>query len=133
MKNRFYRGERLKSRKEIQGLFGRQSMSLSSYPLRLIYTEMEEKRGNYPLQVAFSVPKRRYKQAVRRNRIKRLMRESFRLNKQLILNKLPTDAPQYAWMILYVGKEEMSYHYIDRKMRKLMLQFSSRLTKDDQL
>ena len=133
MNNRFYRGERLKSRKEIQRLFGKQSSSLGSYPLRLIYTKMEEQRGNYPIQIAFSVPKRRFKRAVQRNRIKRLMREAFRLNKSLILDKLSEEAPQYAWMILYVGKEEMPYRYVERKMQKLLKQFPVSTQKDDQL
>lgn len=123
MSNKFYSGEHLKSSKEIQHLFEGKSASITSYPLRLVYGPMQEQRGNYPVQVGFTVPKRRYKKAVDRNRIKRLMREAFRLNKQLLLDGLPAAAPQYAWMILYTGQEEMPYRRIERKMKKVMYSF----------
>jgi ribonuclease P protein component len=123
MSNKFYSGEHLKSAKEIQRLFEQKSASVTSYPLRLVYGPMQEQRGNYPIQVGFTVPKRRYKKAVDRNRIKRLMREAFRLNKELLLASLPEDSPQYAWMILYTGKEEIPYRQIERKMRKVINAF----------
>lgn len=129
MPQKFYTGEHLKSAKEIQLLFGGKSASVSSYPLRLVYGPAQEQHGNYPVQVGFTVPKRRYKKAVDRNRIKRLMKEAFRLNKQLLLSGLPVDAPQYAWMILYTGQEELPYRRIDRKMRKLMHAFLEEIGK----
>ncbi len=129
MSNKLYRGERLKSRKEIQRLFGRNSASVVSYPLRLVYGETTTKQGNYPLQVGFSVPKRRFKKAVVRNRIKRQMRESFRLIKPALLEKIGSeDFPQYACMLLYVGKEEAPFRYINRKMEKVMQRFLQDIT-----
>jgi len=133
MSEKIYRGERLKSRQEIQRLFGKAGASLGSYPLRLVYCPTETPRGNYPLQVAFTVPKRRYKKAVERNRIKRLMREAFRRQKAELLAGIPAAAPQYAWMLVYIGKEELPYHHLERKMRKLIRQFLVAVQPPDQL
>lgn len=120
---KFYRSERLKSKVAIQALFDRKSASVSAYPLRLVYASVSEARGNYPIQVAVSVPKRRYKKAADRNRIKRLIREAYRLNKLVLYEQLPPSAPQYAWMLLYIGKEEMSYQRIEKKLRQISSKF----------
>jgi ribonuclease P protein component len=139
MSNKFHRNERLKSRKEIGRLFGKSGRSLSSYPLRLVYAEAEEVRGTFPYQVAFVVPKRRFKKAVDRNLIKRRVLESFRLQKQLIgasrsiAGQEPGNAQGKQWappakqlalMFIYTGKEAMPQAYIERKMKKLLRQLA---------
>lgn len=117
------RSERLKSRSAIQALFSGKSASVSAYPLKLVYARAEPIRGGYPIQVAVSVPKRRYKRAVDRNRIKRLMREAYRKQKADLYARLPVGAPQYAWMVIYVGKEEESLQRIEKRMRRVTEKF----------
>lgn len=128
--NKFHSNERLKSRKEIGRLFGKPGRSVSAYPIRIAFGETEEIRGTFPFQAAFVVPKRRFKKAADRNRVKRLMREAYRLNKYLI--GAHTEAGvvperQYALMFIYTGKEEMEYGYIEKKMKKVLGQLSGKL------
>lgn len=143
MSNKFHRIERLKSRKEIGRLFGKAGHSISSYPLRLVYAEAEEVRGTFPYQVAFVVPKRRFKKAVDRNLIKRRVLEAFRLQKWRIGSQFPPSeaavqehveaqkkqwippAKQLALMFIYTGKEVMPQAYIERKMVKLLSQLAA--------
>ncbi len=133
MSNKFYRGERLKSRKEIGRLFSKSGQSVNSYPIRLVYAAAEERRGNFPFQAAFVVPKRRFKKAVDRNLIKRRVREAYRLQKHLLSAHSQAEGAgaqvqgeatceHYSLMFIYTGKEAMSYKYIERKMKKILLQ-----------
>ena len=139
--NRFYRGERLKSRKEIGRLFNKTGQSLNAYPIRLVYAAAAEKRSSFPYQAAFVVPKRRFKKAVDRNRIKRRIREAYRLQKHLLPQGERSEkgggaqvrstaegaSAQYALMFIYTGKTAMPYAYIERKMKKVIEQLEARL------
>ena len=107
--------EKLKSEKLIEKLFS-EGQSVAVYPLRLVYL-----KTNYddPVKVktGVSVSKRNFKKAVDRNRIKRLMREAYRLNKSKYLNNI---SDQYAFMILYIGKTGTDFETISKKMNTLM-------------
>lgn len=125
--HRFYRGERLKSRKEFDRLFGRQGQAMSSYPLRMVFIETEVQRSPFPFQAAFVVPKRRYKRAVDRNVIKRRIREAYRLHKHELSNCLGETDRQFGLLFIYTGKEAMPFKYLEKKMKKLLGQLRQQL------
>lgn len=119
MDQSFKKIEKLKSQKLIEKLFS-EGKSIAVYPLRLVYlkTSFEDP---VKLKVGVSVSKRNFKKAVDRNRMKRLMREAYRLNKSKYLNNI-TD--QYAFMILYIGKAQTDFTTVSKKMNALMALFS---------
>jgi len=106
--------DKLKSKKLIEQLFT-EGRSVSSFPLRMVYLETAFEDGSI-IKTGVSVSKRNFKKAVDRNKIKRLLREAYRLQKGLYFNNITT---QYAFMILYIGKEMPSYAEIELKMKDL--------------
>lgn len=84
---------------------------------------MEERRSEFPVQFGLSVPKRRFKRAVVRNRLRRRIREAYRLHKHQLHDALADDDRQLAWMVLYVGKEEHDFAQIDAAMRQMIHRF----------
>ena len=118
MTNTFPKKERLKSKKLIEALFS-EGQSVSVYPLRLVYLETTLKTDAH-FQTGVSVSKKHFKRAVDRNRIKRLMREAYRLKKGAFFNNITT---QYALMILYIGKKMPTYTEVETKMNQLLAKF----------
>ncbi|GGD80391.1 ribonuclease P protein component [Planktosalinus lacus] len=116
MKFSYSKEEKLKSRKTIETLFT-DGKSVGVFPLRVFYIEGEEPQS-VPLKTAVSVSKRNFKNAVDRNYIKRLLRESYRLNKHQILNAL--DDQKYALLFLYVGKEKPNFKELNKTMNVLI-------------
>lgn len=117
--NTFSKEERLKSRKQI-GLLFKNRQSVGSYPLRIFWAETEREEAKYPVAISFSVSKRVFKQAVKRNRHKRLMVEAFRLHKHKLYEKLNSDNKQLNLMLIYVGKEPSDFATIEKKYLRLM-------------
>lgn len=107
--------ERLKSRKLIEKLY-KEGKSVKAFPLRMVYLQTEH-TSDFPAQVGVSVAKRNFKKAPHRNRLKRVMRETYRLQKEIVYNNL--DKP-YVFMISYIGKEEKSYQELYSKMNTLL-------------
>ncbi len=117
--------EKLKSKKIIDLLFS-EGKSVSKYPLRLVYIAHDFDE-NVPLKMGVSVSKKYFKKAVDRNYFKRVLRESYRLNKQLLVNQL--DA-KYCCMFFYQTKERLSYQEINEKTTQLFEKFTTVLQKD---
>jgi ribonuclease P protein component len=107
--------EKLKSRKSIDEIFNTGS-SFPSYPFRVFYKEMEFD-ANVKAQVGVSVSKRNFKHAVDRNRIKRLMREAYRLNKHTLIDCLDK---QVVVMIIYTQRKELPFDLIKSKMNSTL-------------
>ena len=118
MKLTFNKSEKLKSEKLITELFS-SGKSISAYPLRLVYLETTFS-DPVKIKTGVSVPKRNFRKAVDRIRIKRLMREAYRLNKSVLFNNITT---QYAFMILYIGKEKTAYGKLEPAMKQLFEKF----------
>lgn len=110
--------ERLSLKRSIDPLF-RSSHSFMAYPLRVVYLidkQERESRG----QILVSVSKRYHKRATDRNRIKRLIREAYRLSKVQWLQALQAQNLQGRIAFIYVSKEVLDYHQIDRAMNKAL-------------
>ena len=115
--------EKLKSKKLIEQMF-EEGQSVSAFPLRLVYlqTTFDE---DIIAKTGVSVSKRNFKTAVDRNRIKRLLREAYRLNKAVYFNNITT---QYAFMILYIGKDKPTLAQVESRMKHLFEKFLGKVS-----
>ena len=110
--------EKLKSRNTIDLMFT-EGRSVSKYPLRLVYVPLPE-TSESPIKVGVSVSKRHFKKAVDRNYFKRLLRETYRHNKYLLLENMEGN---YAFMLMYQTKDRLSLEEINTKTIQLFEKF----------
>lgn len=126
MKYTFNKGERLKSRKLIEQLFIK-GKRLKSFPLQMVYLQIDHDSADI-FQTGFTVSKRYFKRAVDRNRIKRLMREAYRLERHSILKfKDEVHTKKYVFMFIYISNEMLSYQEIAMQMKKLLQKFTDKI------
>ncbi len=111
--------EKLKSKTTIDLLFS-EGNSVSKFPLRLVYVENKEENAAL-LKMGVSVSKKYFKKAVDRNYFKRVLRETYRLNKHILLDSL--EKP-YAIMFFYQTKERLSFQEIEEKTIQLFQKFN---------
>jgi ribonuclease P protein component len=110
--------EKLKSKTTIDLLFS-DGNSVSKFPLRLVYVENTEENAEL-IKMGVSVSKKYFKKAIDRNYYKRVLRETYRLNKHLLIDNL--EKP-YAFMFFYQTKERLSYQEIEEKTIQLFQKF----------
>ena len=124
----FKKEERLCNKKLIDKLFHNGS-SFLCYPFKASWLFVDEP-ANFPVQILFSVSKKRYKRAVDRNLIKRRMREAYRLNKQQHLyDVLISTDKKIILSIGFIGKEITEYDFAEKKMLKLLTQLCTEIAK----
>lgn len=110
------RDERLKSRKAIDQLF-KTGKSFSHFPFRIIY-QLED--GEPSLQSGFTVSSKTFKQAVNRNRIKRLMREVYRLQKNELKQTVTDKRCRLAVFFIYTGNGLPEFDDLKEKMESAL-------------
>lgn len=123
MENRpltYPKNEKLKSRTTIDSMFT-EGKTVSKYPLRLVYIPLENIE-DVPLKMGVSVSKKHFKKAHDRNYFKRVLRETYRHHKQIIINRL--DKP-YAFMFFYQTKDRLSFEEINTKTIQLFEKFAA--------
>lgn len=123
----FKKEERLCNKIILDRLYN-EGKSVFVYPFKFIFLPFNSS-GNFPIQVVFSVPKRSFKQAVKRNLIRRRMREAYRLNKNDLYDALKPTANELALMIIYVEKEIKDYKLLEKGMIKGLKKLKGYYTK----
>ena len=117
MRFTFGKEEKLKSKKQIEQLFA-EGKAVKDFPILMKFLKVDV--NDFPVKAAFSVPKRNFKLAVERNRIKRLLRETYRLNKHILLNNVDEN---YVVMFIYTDKTEWKYAELEEKMISVLNKF----------
>lgn len=115
---KFTKEERVTGDKRIETLFT-EGRSFMAYPFRVVYLETVHSPAT-PLSILISIPKKRLKSAVDRNRMKRLVREAYRLNKNLIEDALLLKEGHIDVAFIYVKDELSDFATVEQGMQKAL-------------
>ena len=120
----FPKSARLSLKNDIDSLFNN-GQSFISYPLRIVYlSDTAGTSSESGISVLVSVPKRRIKRAVKRNRIKRLIRESFRLNKNAFIEEQKLNGKHLNIAFMYISDEVLPFSNIEKATIKALKKIS---------
>ena len=128
MPHRLSKEEKLCSRKKIETLFA-EGQSFAQYPLRIVYRIHPKSSPDEQHQFFVSVPKRKFKKAVKRVWLRRRVREAYRLHKDII-NYNGDKCLDMA--VLYIAAEQKEYHIIENQMIEILRKLAHILNKDTQ-
>lgn len=127
--------ERLFAQKRIDSLF-ESGLSFIAYPLRVVYSirpiDSTNEESNYPVSIMVSVSKRKFKRAVKRNRVKRLVREAYRLNKHKLIASYFFRTNRIDIAFLYLKDELPTYDEIEKAILKTFSILEERLQQKDE-
>lgn len=117
--------ERLKLRKQIETLF-RKGEAFSVFPIKVIYLlqRIPDDQASKAL-TGFSVPKRKIKHAVKRNRMRRILREAWRLNKAELYETIPSGMQLHCFLI-FIGNQPLPLDKAQETIKKITAQFSKK-------
>ena len=117
--------ERISWKRHIDLLFAK-GESFIAFPFRIVYFSLEEKMPA-PVSIMVSVPKKKFKRAVKRNLIKRQAREAYRLQKYDLLDPLEGKDKSLLVAFLYVDKEVQPVEVVEKGMRKAIRLLNERM------
>ena len=119
IRNTFKKSERLCSRILMERLFQGESRSVSAYPLRAVFLPvgLSTQQG---VSVLISVPKKRFHDAVDRNRVKRQIREAYRKQKHVLVEQMGSREQGLLLAFIYVAGKEEDTACVEKRMRRLL-------------
>jgi len=112
----FKKEERISIQREIECLF-KQGDTFISYPLRVTCVKQKPLSGS-TVAILVSVPKKKFKRAVKRNRMKRLIREAYRLNKNALIRHCQEKESGLLIAFLFIGNEMCQWKEMEAAMQK---------------
>jgi ribonuclease P protein component len=117
--------EKLKSRTQLEAIFA-SGKSFSVFPVKVFFIETDATQTE-SIKAGVGVSARHFKKAVQRNRIKRLLREAYRLEKQKLYTQLTEQQKQIAVFFLYVDKEMPAFEVVREKMKDCLAKLQTKL------
>ena len=132
-RNTLSKRERICSQKLTEQLFNSgKAHSMVAFPLRAVYMSIPCEEQEPQVSILVSVSKRYFKRAVKRNRVKRLVREAYRLNKHILTDRL-TASPGMALAIafLWLDPKLHSFHRVENKVKQLLQRIAEEMTTCD--
>ena len=127
LRSTFRKSERLCSKKAISELFEKGN-SFYTFPLQVVWLECSQDL-TFPAQVAFSVSKRLFRRAVKRNLIKRRLRESYRKNKHLLYDILQKENRRINFIIIFKGETIPDYSETEKMVVTSLNKLVSAITR----
>ncbi len=125
-RNTFKKSERLCSRLLMERLFQGDSKSVSAYPMRAVFLPVD-KSVQQGVSVLISVPKKRFHDAVDRNRVKRQIREAYRKLKHSLVANMVSREEGLLIAFIYVSAKIESTAYVEKRMSRLLEKISEAL------
>lgn len=125
----YQKKDKLKSRKQMQFLFSK-GTAITMHPIRLLYSIEKEEAGifsNGLLQAGVGAPSRQFRKAVQRNKVKRLLREGYRLEKPNFTNSISITNTRLNLFFLYVDANVQTQQQIQATIKLLLQKLSDKL------
>ena len=122
----FKKEERVAGKKRIESLFAL-GRSFLAYPFRIVFYENPCVSASQSVSILVSIPKKRLKKATARNRMKRLVREAYRLNKHKFLPDLSLGNHQVDIAFVYIKDELSEYDVVEKSICKALREISGKL------
>ena len=125
----YQKKDKLKSRKQMQFLFSK-GTAITIHPIRLLYTIEKEEAGifsNGLLQAGVGAPSRQFRKAVQRNKVKRLLREGYRLEKPNFTNSISLTNTRLNLFFLYVDAHVQTQQEIQATIKLLLQKLADKL------
>jgi ribonuclease P protein component len=126
----FSKREKLCSQKTIDRLF-KEGASVKAFPLRVVFLEVDE--ADSAVQVLISVPKKRIRKAHDRNRVKRLIREAYRLNKAELVERTASEGKRLALAFIYLFDRVMESAEVHEAMQRVLPLIGGQSGSDDRV
>lgn len=121
------KNERLCSKLLIDQMFGGGAKSFSVYPLRVVFMPVPPTNEAPQAAILVSVSKKRFKRAVKRNRVKRQLREAYRKNKPLLTNHLAEGNCKLAIAFIYLASHLTPSCELEEKMKLALTKITERM------
>ncbi len=125
----YQKKDKLKSRKQTQFLFSK-GTAITMHPIRLLYTIEKVEAGIFPnglLQAGVGAPSRQFRKAVQRNRVKRLLREGYRLEKPNFTNSISLTNTRLNLFFLYVDVNVQTQQQIQTSIKLILQKLADKL------